>query len=254
VIQHGGPERAHFLLQKLINHARRSGAYLPYKATTAYLNTIPAHLGEHSPGDQEIEWKIRAAIRWNAMATVVRANRNSGELGGHIASFASAATLYDVGFNHFFHGPDYPGGGDLIYFQGHSAPGIYARAFLEGRISETQLDHYRQDVDGKGLSSYPHPWLMPDFWQMPTVSMGLGPMMAIYQARFLSYLHNRGLADTAQRKVWAFLGDGECDEPESLGALSLAGREKLDNLIFVVNCNLQRLDGPVRGNGKIIQE
>lgn len=254
VIQHGGPERAHFLLQKLIDKARRSGAYLPYKATTAYLNTIPAHLGERSPGDLEIEWRIRAVIRWNAMATVVKANRSAGELGGHIASFASAATLYDIGFNHFFRGPDHPGGGDLIYIQGHSAPGIYARAFLEGRVSETQLDHFRQDVGGKGLSSYPHPWLMPDFWQMPTVSMGLGPMMAIYQARFLSYLHNRGLADTSQRKVWAFLGDGECDEPESLGALSLAGREKLDNLIFVVNCNLQRLDGPVRGNGKIIQE
>ncbi len=254
VIQHEGPERAHFLLQKLIDQARRSGAYLPYKATTAYLNTIPAHLGDRSPGDQEIEWRVRTMIRWNAMVTVVRANRKAGELGGHIASFASAATLYDVGFNHFFRGPDHPGGGDLVYFQGHSAPGIYARAFLEGRLTETQLDHYRQDVDGKGLSSYPHPWLMPDFWQMPTVSMGLGPMMAIYQARFLSYLHNRGLAGTSQRKVWAFLGDGECDEPESLGALSLAGREKLDNLIFVVNCNLQRLDGPVRGNGKIIQE
>jgi len=254
VIQREGPERAHFLLQKLIEQARRSGAYLPYKATTAYLNTIPAHLGEHSPGDQDIEWRIRAIIRWNAMAMVVKANRKAGELGGHIASFASAATLYDVGFNHFFHGPDAPGGGDLLYIQGHSAPGIYARAFLEGRITETQLEHFRQDVDGKGLSSYPHPWLMPDFWQMPTVSMGLGPLMAIYQARFLSYLHHRGLADTSQRKVWAFLGDGECDEPESLGALSLAGREKLENLIFVVNCNLQRLDGPVRGNGKIIQE
>jgi len=254
VIQRHGPERAHFLLEKLVDQARRSGGNLPYKATTAYINTIPVHLQSDSPGDQEVEHRIRAMIRWNAMAMVVKANRKAGDLGGHIASFASAATLYDVGFNHFFRGPDHPGGGDLIYFQGHSAPGIYARAFLEGRISEAQLLHFRQDVDGQGLSSYPHPWLMPDFWQMPTVSMGLGPMMAIYQARFLCYLHHRGLADTSQRKVWAFMGDGESDEPESLGAISLAGREKLDNLIFVVNCNLQRLDGPVRGNGKIIQE
>ncbi len=254
VIQHHGPDRAHFLLEKLVDQARRSGGNLPYKASTSYINTIPVHLQSPSPGDQEMESRIRAMIRWNAMATVVKANQKEGDLGGHIASFASAATLYDVGFNHFFRGPDHPGGGDLIYFQGHCAPGIYARAFLEGRISEEQLLHFRQDVDGNGLSSYPHPWLMPDFWQMPTVSMGLGPMMAIYQARFLSYLHHRGLTDSSHRKVWAFMGDGESDEPESLGAISLAGREKLDNLIFVVNCNLQRLDGPVRGNGKIIQE
>ncbi|PKL94461.1 MAG: pyruvate dehydrogenase (acetyl-transferring), homodimeric type, partial [Gammaproteobacteria bacterium HGW-Gammaproteobacteria-8] len=193
-------------------------------------------------------------IRWNAMAMVVRAARRGGELGGHIASFASAATLYDVGFNHFFKGPEHPDGADLLYIQGHSSPGIYARAFLEGRISKDQLDRFRQEVDGGGLSSYPHPWLMPDFWQLPTVSMGLGPIMAIYQARFLKYLTNREMSPAAKRKVWCFLGDGETDEPESLGAISLAGREKLDNLIFVVNCNLQRLDGPVRGNGKIIQE
>ena len=188
------------------------------------------------------------------MAIVLRAGNRGGELGGHIASFQSAATLYETGFNHFFRGPDHPSGGDLVFFQGHSSPGVYARAFLEGRISEEQLDRFRQEVDGKGLSSYPHPWLMPHFWQLPTVSMGLGPIMAIYQARFLKYLHNRGIADTSERKVWCFLGDGETDEPESLGAISLAGRENLDNLVFVINCNLQRLDGPVRGNGKIIQE
>lgn len=254
VIQHEGSERAHFLLQKMVDQARRSGAYLPYKATTAYINTIPAHLQESIPGDQAMESRIRAIIRWNAMATVVKANRDESQLGGHIASFASAATLYDVGFNHFFRGPEHACGGDLVYIQGHSAPGIYARAYLEGRITESQLNHFRREVEGKGLSAYPHPWLMPDFWQMPTVSMGLGPIMAIYQARFLRYLHNRGLADGSERKVWAFMGDGESDEPESLGAISLAGREKLDNLVFVVNCNLQRLDGPVRGNGKIIQE
>lgn len=254
VLEKEGPERAHFILESLIDKARRSGTYLPHRATTAYVNTIPHHLEERSPGNPELEWKIRSLVRWNAMAMVVQANRQSTELGGHIASFASAATLYDVGFNHFFQARSVTHGGDLVYFQGHSAPGIYARAFLEGRISEEQLLNFRQEVNGKGLSSYPHPWLMPDFWQFPTVSMGLGPIMAIYQARFMKYLHDRGLANTEGRKVWAFTGDGEMDEPESLGAIALAAREKLDNLIFVVNCNLQRLDGPVRGNGKIIQE
>jgi pyruvate dehydrogenase E1 component len=254
VIERDGPGRAHFLLENLVDLTRRSGGYLPYDATTAYINTIPPHLEAAKPGDSEMESRIQSIIRWNAMAIVLRAGKRGGELGGHIASFASAATLYDVGFNHFFRGPGDPGGGDLVFFQGHSSPGIYARAFLEGRLSEQQLDRFRQEVDGGGLSSYPHPWLMPDFWQLPTVSMGLGPIMAIYQARFLKYLHNRGIADTSNRKVWCFLGDGETDEPESLGAISLAGREHLDNLVFVVNCNLQRLDGPVRGNGKIIQE
>ena len=254
IIGRHGPDRAHYLIEKLVDYTRRSGGYLPYDATTAYVNTIPPHLENRSPGNTELEYRIRSFIRWNAMATVVRASKRGGELGGHIASFASAATLYDVGFNHFFRGPDHPGGGDLVYIQGHSSPGIYARSFLEGRISEQQLDGFREESTGKGLSSYPHPWLMPDYWQFPTVSMGLGPIMAIYQARFLKYLHNRGIADTSDRKVWCFLGDGETDEPESLGAISLAGREKLNNLIFVVNCNLQRLDGPVRGNGKIIQE
>ncbi len=254
VIEQDGPERAHYLLQQLVDFTRRSGGHLPYDATTAYINTIPPHLQPLMPGDQDMEWRIRSIVRWNAMATVLRASKREGELGGHIASFASAATLYDVGFNHFFRGPDHSGGGDLVYIQGHSSPGIYARAFLEGRITEAQLDNFREEVDGQGLSSYPHPWLMPDFWQLPTVSMGLGPIMAIYQARFLKYLHNRGIVDTSERRVWCFLGDGETDEPESLGAISLAGREQLDNLIFVINCNLQRLDGPVRGNGKIIQE
>jgi pyruvate dehydrogenase E1 component len=254
VIEHGGPERAHYLLEQLVDFTRRSGGHLPYDATTAYINTIPPSQSAKLPGDYEIERRIRALIRWNALAMVLRAGKRGGELGGHIASFASAASLYDVGFNHFFRGPDDEGGGDLVYIQGHSSPGIYARAFLEGRLSSEQMDHFRQEVDGNGLSSYPHPWLMPEFWQMPTVSMGLGPIMAIYQARFLKYLHNRGIQDTSQRKVWCFVGDGETDEPESLGAISLAGREGLDNLIFVVNCNLQRLDGPVRGNGKIIQE
>jgi len=254
VIEREGPTRAHYLLEQLVDFTRRSGGHLPYDATTAYINTIPPKLGAKLPGDYEIERRIRWLIRWNALAIVLRAGRRGGELGGHIASFASAASLYDVGFNHFFRGPEHEGGGDLVYIQGHSSPGIYARAFLEGRISAEQLDHFRQEVDGQGLSSYPHPWLMPDFWQLPTVSMGLGPIMAIYQARFLRYLHNRGIEDTSQRKVWCFLGDGETDEPESLGAISLAGREGLDNLVFVVNCNLQRLDGPVRGNGKIIQE
>jgi pyruvate dehydrogenase E1 component len=254
VIANEGLERAHFLLEKLIDDARRSGANLPFSNITAYLNTIPTHMQEQHPGDTALERRIKSLVRWNAMAMVVRANKESSELGGHIASFASAATLYDVGLNHFFHAPSHEHGGDLIFMQGHSAPGIYARAYLEGRLNETQLDNFRQEVDGNGLSSYPHPWLMPDFWQFPTVSMGLGPIMAIYQARFMKYLQDRGLANTTNRKVWAFCGDGEMDEPESLGAISLGGREKLDNLVFVINCNLQRLDGPVRGNGKIIQE
>jgi len=254
VLEREGPDRANYLLDRLVNEARRGGAYIPYNANTAYMNTIPPEREERSPGDSELEHKIRSLVRWNAMATVIRANKESSELGGHIASFASAATLYDVGFNHFFRAANEKFLGDLVYIQGHSAPGVYARAFLEGRISEEQLSNFRQEVDGKGLSSYPHPWLMPDFWQFPTVSMGLGPLMAIYQARFMRYLKDRGLIEGQGRKVWAFMGDGEMDEPESLGAISLAGREKLDNLIFVINCNLQRLDGPVRGNGKIIQE
>ena len=254
VLEFDGPDRATFLLDELIGEARRSGVPVPYSANTPYLNTIPPHREPRYPGDQEVEHALRAMTRWNAVAIVLRANQESSELGGHIASFQSAATLYDVGFNHFWHGPSAARGGDLVYIQGHSSPGIYARAFLEGRLTEEHLDSFRQEVGGHGLSSYPHPWLMPEFWQFPTVSMGLGPIMAIYQARFLKYLHNRGLADTAGRHVWAFLGDGEMDEPESLGAISLAARERLDNLIFVVNCNLQRLDGPVRGNGKIIQE
>ena len=254
VLENEGPERAHYLLERLVEKARRSGANIPFSATTAYINTIPPSREERSPGNAELEHKLRSLVRWNAMAMVVRANKESSELGGHIASFASAATLYDVGFNHFFRAANDSFGGDLVYFQGHSAPGVYARAFLEGRISEDQINHFRQEVDGKGLSSYPHPWLMPDFWQFPTVSMGLGPLMAIYQARFMRYMRDRGILEGQGRKVWAFMGDGEMDEPESLGAISLAGRELLDNLVFVINCNLQRLDGPVRGNGKIIQE
>jgi len=254
VLEKEGAARAHFLMDQLIHHARMAGDDMPISATTPYLNTIPVDKEERSAGNMELEHRIRALMRWNAMAIVMKANKTSSELGGHIASFASAATLYDVAFNHFFHGKTDDHGGDLVYFQGHSSPGIYARAFIEGRLSEEQLKKYRQEVDGDGLSSYPHPWLMPDFWQFPTVSMGLGPLMAIYQARFMRYLQHRELAQTDGRKVWAFLGDGETDEPESLGAISMAGREKLDNLIFVINCNLQRLDGPVRGNGKIIQE
>jgi len=255
VLEREGPQRAHFLLERLIDKARRSGAYLPFSANTAYVNTIPVDKQIPIPGDQAIEHSIRSVIRWNAAAMVVHANRKFSELGGHIASFASAATLYDVGFMHFFRAPNEHNKGDLVYFQGHSAPGIYARAFLEGRISEDQLRAFRQEaLDKNGLSSYPHPWLMPDFWQFPTVSMGLGPLMAIYQARFMKYLENREIQPQQDRKVWAFMGDGEMDEPESLGAISLAARENLDNLIFVINCNLQRLDGPVRGNGKIIQE
>ena len=254
VIENNGPSRASFLLNKVVSEAYTAGLVLPDTRTTPYINTIPTELQIKSPGDQNIEKKIRAYVRWNAAAMVVRANKISGELGGHIGTFASAATLYDVGMNHFWRAKNKDFGGDLIYFQGHSAPGMYARAFLEGRLSEKQLNKFRQEVNSGGLSSYPHPWLMPKFWQFPTVSMGLGPIMAIYQARFLKYLINRGLLKDEGRKIWVFLGDGETDEPESLGAISLAAREKLDNLIFVVNCNLQRLDGPVRGNGKIIQE
>lgn len=254
VLENEGTDRAHYIIERLIDKARRSGAYLPHSGNTAYVNTIPVTHQERFPGDRVMERRIRSFIRWNAMAMVVQANRISTELGGHISSFASAATLFDVAFNHFFHGRSDARDGDLVFFQGHSAPGIYARAFLEGRISEDELYSFRQEVDGGGLSSYPHPWLMPGFWQFPTVSMGLGPLMAIYQARFMRYLNDRGVVGTEKRKVWAFMGDGEMDEPEALGAISLAGRERLDNLVFVINCNLQRLDGPVRGNGKIIQE
>ncbi len=254
----GGAERAHFLIEQLLEHARQNSIDLPFSATTGYVNTIEPEQEERCPGNIAIEKRLRAFMRWNAMAMVVRANRlhphDGGDLGGHIGSFASLASMWGAGFNHFWHAESENHGGDCIYFQGHSAPGIYARAYLEGRITEEQLENFRQEVDGKGLSSYPHPKLMPGFWQFPTVSMGLGPMMAIYQARFLKYLHARGIADTARRRVWVFLGDGEMDEPESKGAISLAARENLDNLIFVINCNLQRLDGPVRGNGKIIQE
>ncbi|HEY1883384.1 MAG TPA: pyruvate dehydrogenase (acetyl-transferring), homodimeric type [Candidatus Cybelea sp.] len=249
-----GQDRARQLIAAVVDEAQRGGAHVSLGLTTPYVNTIPVDKQPAMPGDRELEARLRHIVRWNALATVVRANKVSSELGGHVASFASAATLYDVGFNHFFRAPSEDAGGDLVFFQGHSSPGVYARAFLEGRISETQLEHFRQEVSGEGLSSYPHPWLMPDFWQFPTVSMGLGPIMSIYQARFMRYLHDRGLRDASGRKVWAFVGDGEMDEPESLGAISLAGREKLDDLIWVVNANLQRLDGPVRGNGKIIQE
>ncbi len=256
VINNDGPERAHFLLDRMVDATRRAGGYLPFDPTTEYVNTIPPHQEAKSPGDAAIEWRIRSLIRWNAMAMVVRANRKPGSLGGHIASFASSATLYDVGFNHFWRAPSEDHPGDLVFYQGHSSPGIYARSFLEGRFSAEQMDLFRMEVAGKGqgLSSYPHPWLMPDYWQVPTVSMGLGPIQAIYQAQFWKYLEHRGLMPKTDRKIWCFMGDGECDEPESLGAIALAGREKLDNLVFVINCNLQRLDGPVRGNGKIIQE
>ncbi|MDR2688504.1 MAG: pyruvate dehydrogenase (acetyl-transferring), homodimeric type [Azoarcus sp.] len=256
VIGREGPERAHYLIERLIEAAREHGINLPYSATTEYINTIPPDQQPKYPGNPDLELKIHAYIRWNAMAMVVRANKHTN-VGGHIASFASAAALYDVGYEHFWHAPGAEHGSDLIYIQGHSVPGIYARAFLLGRLSEEQLDHFRQETHGKGISSYPHPWLMPDFWQFPTVSMGLGPLCAIYAARFMKYLASRQLIDAkdaARRKVWAFLGDGETDEVEALGAIGMAGREKLDNLIFVINCNLQRLDGPVRGNGKIIQE
>ena len=256
VIATEGAPRAHYLIEKLIESAREEGVNLPYSANTQYINTIPADQQPRYPGDPDMEIKLHSYIRWNAMAMVVRANKHTN-VGGHIASFASAAALYDVGFSHFWHAPTTDHGGDMIFFQGHSVPGVYSRAFMLGRLTEEQMDSFRQEVDGKGISSYPHPWLMPDFWQFPTVSMGLGPIQAIYQARFMKYMASRGLIDAAQaekRKVWAFLGDGETDEVESLGAIGMAAREKLDNLIFVINCNLQRLDGPVRGNGKIIQE
>ncbi|HRO37746.1 pyruvate dehydrogenase (acetyl-transferring), homodimeric type [Thauera sp.] len=256
VVANEGPARAHYLIETLIATARQEGVNIPYSATTEYINTIPAEQQPPYPGDPDMEIKLHSYIRWNAMAMVVRANKNTN-VGGHIASFASAAALYDVGFSHFWHAPSEQHDGDMIYFQGHSVPGVYARAFMLGRLTEEQMDNFRQEVGGRGISSYPHPWLMPDFWQFPTVSMGLGPLCAIYQARFMKYMASRGMIDAAraeQRKVWAFLGDGETDEVESLGAIGMAGREKLDNLVFVINCNLQRLDGPVRGNGKIIQE
>ncbi|MGB8635567.1 MAG: pyruvate dehydrogenase (acetyl-transferring), homodimeric type [Rhodanobacteraceae bacterium] len=256
VIRNDGTGRAHYLLERMVDETRRAGGHIPFQPTTQYVNTIPPHLETKCPGDPAMEWRIRCLIRWNAMAMVVRANRKPGSLGGHIASFASSATLYDVGFNHFWRAPSEEHPGDLVFYQGHSSPGIYARSYLEGRISEERMDLFRTEVKGagEGLSSYPHPWLMPDYWQVPTVSMGLGPIQAIYQAQFWKYLEHRGLMPRTNRKVWCFIGDGEVDEPETLGAISLAGREKLDNLIFVINCNLQRLDGPVRGNGKIIQE
>ncbi|KJJ96864.1 pyruvate dehydrogenase (acetyl-transferring), homodimeric type [Pseudomonas sp. GD04087] len=254
VLDREGEDRAHYLMTRMGELASRSGTQLPYAITTPYRNSIPVTHEARMPGDLFMERRIRSLVRWNALAMVMKANKNDPDLGGHISSFASSATLYDVGFNYFFQAPTDEHGGDLVFFQGHASPGVYARAFLEGRISEDQLNNFRQEVDGNGLSSYPHPWLMPDFWQFPTVSMGLGPIQAIYQARFMKYLESRGFIPAGKQKVWCFMGDGECDEPESLGAISLAGREKLDNLIFVINCNLQRLDGPVRGNGKIIQE
>ncbi|MBS0433063.1 MAG: pyruvate dehydrogenase (acetyl-transferring), homodimeric type [Proteobacteria bacterium] len=257
VIGAEGTGRAHFLLEKLVGETRRAGGHMPFDPTTEYINTIPPQLEARSPGDAAMEWRIRCIVRWNAMAMVVRANRKPGSLGGHIASFGSSATLYDVGFNHFWRAPSENHPGDLICYQGHASPGIYARSYLEGRISEERMEGFRLETVNPpelSLPSYPHPWLMPDYWQVPTVSMGLGPIQAIYQAQFMKYLEARGMVPESDRKVWCFLGDGECDEPESLGAIALAGREKLDNLVFVVNCNLQRLDGPVRGNGKIIQE
>ncbi|MBO3278210.1 pyruvate dehydrogenase (acetyl-transferring), homodimeric type [Pseudomonas schmalbachii] len=254
VLEHEGEDRAHYLMTRMGELATRTGTQLPYAITTPYRNTIPVTHEARMPGDLFMERRIRSLVRWNALAMVMRANQQDPDLGGHISTFASSATLYDIGFNYFFQAPTDEHGGDLVFFQGHASPGVYARAFLEGRITEEQMLNFRQEVDGNGLSSYPHPWLMPDFWQFPTVSMGLGPIQAIYQARFMKYLESRGFIPAGKQKVWCFMGDGECDEPESLGAISLAGREKLDNLIFVINCNLQRLDGPVRGNGKIIQE
>ena len=255
VVDEEGIDRAHFLIDKLNDTAIRMGRFVPITSVvTPYSNTIAPIDEERMPGDMFMERQIRGIVRWNALAMVMRANQRDGSIGGHISTFASAATLYDVGFNYFFKGPNEKNEGDLIYYQGHSSPGIYARSFVEGRLEELQLDNFRNEVEGNGLSSYPHPWLMPDYWQFPTVSMGLGPIQAIYQAHLMKYLTNRGLLDNSDRKIWAFLGDGEMDEPESLGAIGKAGRERLDNLIFVINCNLQRLDGPVRGNGKIIQE
>src|SRR5881628_1215332 len=255
LVKQSGADRARFVLYKLLKRARMLHVGLPPLTQTRYINTISPEQEPYFPGDEEMELHIRRLIRWNAVAMVVRANHHFEGIGGHLATYASAASLYEVGFNHFFRGKDDGASGDQIFFQGHAAPGIYARAFVEGRLSESQLDHFRREVvPGEGLSSYPHPRLMPEFWEFPTVSMGLGPLAAIYQARFNRYLEHRGIKDTSQQRVWAFLGDGECDEPETLGALTLAAREKLDNLVFVINCNLQRLDGPVRGNGKVIQE
>ncbi|MFO8008700.1 MAG: pyruvate dehydrogenase (acetyl-transferring), homodimeric type, partial [Candidatus Brocadiia bacterium] len=255
VLQASGRERVRELLAELRDHAYGRGLPVPPTTNTPYVNTIPLSEQPAYPGNRKVERQIKNIIRWNAMAMVVRANREEEGIGGHISTYASAATLYEVGFNHFFRAPTENHPGDLVYFQGHGSPGNYARAFLEGRISLTQVDNFRHELhDAPGLSSYPHPWLMPGFWRFPTVSMGLGPVMAIYHARFIRYLENRGLKEPSDGRIWAFLGDGEMDEPESRGALSLAAREKLDNVIFVVNCNLQRLDGPVRGNGKIIQE
>ncbi len=254
VLKAYGPERAHFLLERLIDHTRRAGAHLPFKPNTSYVNTIGTAQEQPYPGNRALERRLEAYIRWNAMAMVVAANKQSSEYGGHLASYASSATLYEVGFNHFWRAQTDKHPGDLVFMQGHSSPGIYSRAYLEGRLSEEQLRNFRKEASADGLSSYPHPWLMPDFWQFPTVSMGLGPMMGIYQARFQRYLEHRGIVPVTDRKIWCFLGDGEMDEPESMGALTMPVREGLDNLVFVINCNLQRLDGPVRGNGKIIQE
>src|SRR6187399_2358738 len=255
VLKAGGPQRVSQLLRALADHARAKGVKQPFTANTPYINTISAEEQPPFPGSREIERRIKSLVRWNALAMVVKANKAEDGIGGHISTYASAATLYEVGFNHFFKGKGDDNDGDIIYFQGHAAPGIYARAFLEGRLSALKLENFRRELkDGGGLSSYPHPWLMPDFWEFPTVSMGLGPICSIYQARFMRYLEDRGLKKRSNAKVWAFIGDGETDEPETLGAITLASREKLDNLIFVINCNLQRLDGPVRGNGKIIQE
>ena len=254
ILERDGARRAHYIIEQLIHSARVAGVNLPFRNTTAYVNTIPVAKEERLPGDPRMEHRVRSLERWNALAMVVKANKEFPELGGHISTYASAATLISIGFNHFFRPATQDFAGDLVYFQGHAAPGVYARAYLEGRVTEQQLQRFRREVEGNGLSSYPHPWLMPNFWQFPTVSMGLAPIMGIYQARFMEYLHDRGIIDKGNRKVWVFTGDGEMDEPESLGAISLAAREELDNLIFVINCNLQRLDGPVRGNSKIIQE
>jgi pyruvate dehydrogenase E1 component len=254
IVDTHGKTRANYLLSRVLERARSLGVSFPATVSTPYVNTIPPELEPWFPGDEHIEKRIRRFIRWNAAVMVIRANKKADGIGGHLSTFASSASLYEVGFNHFFRGKDDGLPGDHVYIQGHAAPGIYARAFLEGRLDESQLDNFRQEVDSGGLSSYPHPRLMPEFWEYPTVSMGLGPISSIYQARFNRYLHNRSIDDTTQTKVWCFLGDGECDEPETLGSISLAAREQLDNLVWVVNCNLQRLDGPVRGNGKIIQE
>jgi len=256
VVDGHGVERARYLLARLLERAQHTDVNFPATVSTPYVNSITADNEPWFPGDEHLERRIRAYIRWNAAVMVTRANHAAEGIGGHLSTFASSASLYEIGFNHFFHGKDNGAAGDHVYFQGHAAPGVYARAFLERRLDEDDLDHFRREIgrDGKGLSSYPHPRLMPEFWEFPTVSMGLGPLTALYHARFNRYLHNRGIDDTSASRVWAFIGDGETDEPETLGSISLAAREKLDNLVFVVNCNLQRLDGPVRGNGKIIQE